>query len=697
MYCSKCGKHIGDNDRFCSGCGSRIEKSEDRMISDSSLSAEKTEEQHAPYTLDTSEFVWDVDEFRREHKIAEDVKIDWKQGIVAETESAPEVESTPETENLSQTERTVENTSGSAPASENTDFDEIKEHIKAEEEKIREVREAAEKLHEAEMQKRTQEYHFKFVPAEEDEYEHIHRSELDENIDESGEVFERVTLDDISDDVEIKSSPANSAMKRDTARLDKFYTFNKKNEEFQKLLDKEYERISSGKGGVSELDYMLGINEEKIPEKTSEPEVFDPVAHLKEAEAARKAILGGSEQYEDSTDDFELRKFDTAELEKDLLESSESFSDKSVKITKSYVGEEYGKGENAPAEASSDIGDDAQDFYDDDMCGRNMSFTTELDKLFGDAEEFEKSKKGKKAKKKAQKSDNPFMNEQPYGYSGYDEYDRNNGTPDKYDEDDDCDDDEGGRSVFGKVLLIVIIAILVIELAVLGIKYFAPDSKAAAFVNSMISDTVSFFAGIGSASDDADDNADKDADIQDGQDEVQDAGTQAESMNTIISEQMNLYNKNIEMIVYDENQRYNQQVKYGADRVHNSKPITDNILYTDETGNVYYAEREAIGTLIAFDSGWIDYVNSRDKAVFDVIKKDSNAYKNCAAFNQNVKKTFKTLKIGEIRQDEKGYYVWARETIETVSGGKTTSDDFNWVYYMEPENEKLLIVDYYKF
>ena len=215
----------------------------------------------------------------------------------------------------------------------------------------------------------------------------------------------------------------------------------------------------------------------------------------------------------------------------------------------------------------------------------------------------------------------------------------------------------------------------------------------------MISDTVSFFAGIGQSDDKSDDGGENDGGAADPQDEQtgQDAGAQAESMNTIISEQMNLYNKNIEMIIYDENQRYDQQVKYGSDSVHGSKPITDNVIYTDGAGNVYYADREAIGTLIAFDSGWIDYVNSRDKAVFDVIKKDSNAYKNCAAFNQNVKKTFKTLKIGEIRQDENGYYVWARETIETVSGGKTTSDDFNWVYYMEPENEKLLIVDYYKF
>lgn len=201
MYCSKCGKHIGDNDRFCSGCGSKIEPSGERMMENSSYETGNTEE-YVPYTLDTSEFVWDVHEFNSEHKTPEKVEVDWQRGIV--TELGKDDEKAEENSGLS---AVIPN---SAPASAEEEpkpskaeakapsLDAIKEQIKAEEEKIREVRAAAEKLHQEEMLKKTQEPHFKFVPAAEEEYEHIHQPEKKEE----DEVFERVTLEDISSDVE---------------------------------------------------------------------------------------------------------------------------------------------------------------------------------------------------------------------------------------------------------------------------------------------------------------------------------------------------------------------------------------------------------------------------------------------------------------------------------------------------------------
>lgn len=47
-------------------------------------------------------------------------------------------------------------------------------------------------------------------------------------------------------------TPENPTLARQTAKIDKFYTFNKKNEEFQKLLDKEYEKVKSGRGERTE-------------------------------------------------------------------------------------------------------------------------------------------------------------------------------------------------------------------------------------------------------------------------------------------------------------------------------------------------------------------------------------------------------------------------------------------------------------
>ncbi len=740
MYCSKCGKHIGDNDRFCSGCGSKIEPSGERMMENSSYETGNTEE-YVPYTLDTSEFVWDVHEFNSEHKTPEKVEVDWQKGIV--TELGKDDEKAEENSGLSavipnsapafaEEEPKPSKAEAKAPS-----LDAIKEQIKAEEEKIREVRAAAEKLHQEEMHKKTQEPHFKFVPAAEEEYEHIHQPEKKEE----DEVFERVTLEDISSDVESGKNIQNSAMKRDTARLDRFYTFNKKNEEFQKLLDREYERINSGRGEETELDniFDLNIREEKAVYDSGE---FDPVRHLKEAEAARKAILDGGIDYtggdfksgdsvetvkplaETSAEGEEMRRFDTTELEKDIYESSagldglfgskteseaqndeqggfENESDDGIKDQKSVYEQQLTV--QKTEKEQDENGDSADNFYEDDIREKNMSLTMELDKLFSDMEEPIDPKKEKKERKRAKKAAGMLAQEQSSvdaessgsggeenpggtGNSGYDDY--------------------GGekKPIAGRILLIVVIAILILELAVLGIRYFAPDSRAAIFINDKLTDAVTFFSEIGKseASDDGSQGVNTDADETDGdlqQDENQnqDNAAQPVSMNKIIEEQMSVYNKNIEIVTSSEELQYMPQIEYSSDKIKDTKPLTDNVFYTDDAGNAYYADREAVGTLIAFDSRWIDYVNDKDKSVFDVLKKDSNAYKNCAAFKQNVKKTFKTLKIGEIRQDDKGYYIWARETIETTSGSKTTSDNFNWVYYMEPENEKLLIVDYYKF
>ncbi len=51
----------------------------------------------------------------------------------------------------------------------------------------------------------------------------------------------------LEEEIFAESEPENEDRKKQTERLEKFYTFNKKNEEFQKLLDQEYEKIKAGR------------------------------------------------------------------------------------------------------------------------------------------------------------------------------------------------------------------------------------------------------------------------------------------------------------------------------------------------------------------------------------------------------------------------------------------------------------------
>ncbi|MBQ9973143.1 MAG: hypothetical protein IJP24_06405, partial [Firmicutes bacterium] len=256
----------------------------------------------------------------------------------------------------------------------------------------------------------------------------------------------------------------------------------------------------------------------------------------------------------------------------------------------------------------------------------------------------------------------------------------------------------------GRVLLVIVIILLIIELAVLGIKYLAPESSAAAFINEKMAQVVELFMNDEDlpTSGDVEQNADGENDVQQNQDsntEADDAQintTPSSDKNEVIINQA-ARNKNVESIKVNDTLKFDANADYADSGIKDSKALTNNILHKDADGTVYYVDQEVIGTLIAFDSGWIDYVNNKNKDVFNLLKSGSNAYNNCAAFNKDVTKKFKLLEIGEIRAAEAGYYVWAHEVIETTSGGKTTSDEFKWVYYMEAVDGNMQIVDYCRF
>lgn len=741
MYCSKCGKHIGDHDKFCSGCGSRIIPDEEGMRLSSSHENGIAEERREPYTLDTSEFVWDVHEFQHEIRRPEDVKVDWEQGKVIEIGKDGEMLS----DKMSESEELkTEAVSMSASAD-----------ISLKEEKTTAPSPSLTGSFAGEEGKALAESvrGFEFIPAKEEEYEHVH----EDFSDKEEKLPERVTFAYLSEELEGEKTE-NREMKRDTARLEKFYTFNQKNEEFQKLLDREYERIKAGRTAEEQLDSDSDFLQEYERQPGGEAAAgkadtanavnaanaeapFDPVAHLKQAEEARNAVMGdthtkGISASSEECDIFDnreiIKKFDTMELEKDLMESARE--NKKSGFSSVVLDELFGKKIEAPVSdsaqkpAAEEISIDkaapynkleqselkqeaaSKEIENSEMSDRDEILRAELDAIFGavdaasrasaspadvsagievmmqDSEELEDN--GSVSTEAVQKDS--IRNEDED--SGGSAFDKN-------------DEDEAKKLKASTIVLTIIIVILIFELVILGIKYFAPDSGAAVFINEKIDAVATFFAGIGTQ-ENGNDTADGDKEMEidndgDGGEEKDDTVISAGQIpsadkNEVIQAQISR-NKNIASITANPELKYKESVDYVEKEIHTSVPLTDNILYTQEDGTVFYVDQEAIGTLIAFDSGWIDYVNERDDAIFEVLKKGSDAYNNCAAFQKKVKKSFESLEIGEIRQGEKGYYIWAHEIIKTKNGSKTTTDEYKWVYYMEPQDGKLLIVDYYKF
>ena len=92
-------------------------------------------------------------------------------------------------------------------------------------------------------------------------------------------------------------------------------------------------------------------------------------------------------------------------------------------------------------------------------------------------------------------------------------------------------------------------------------------------------------------------------------------------------------------------------------------------------------------------------MNSGNKSVLNLLKKDSEAYRKTANYSKigKIKETFKLLEIGEIRQGSTGFCVWVHEEMQITENGTITDKKYNWVYYLEPVDGKMQIVNYFKF
>lgn len=219
MICKNCGHLLNDGDRFCPNCGARVavevpdakEKPStlDTLVSGLNRTAEKregpvekpqqveeaaSEEDTKPrHHFQFEEFNWNLDGYPTEDtKRTEDIDFNWE-SVVDEREKSRAAETDSDQELLK---------------------DKIKSENSGKDE--REQSSGGEKT------------------AEE-----AHEQELEEMIfgtkDREGNISDTTRLDEVEDLDDLSK----------TTRIDKFYTYNKKNEEFQELLDKEYNRLKA--------------------------------------------------------------------------------------------------------------------------------------------------------------------------------------------------------------------------------------------------------------------------------------------------------------------------------------------------------------------------------------------------------------------------------------------------------------------
>ena len=288
---------------------------------------------------------------------------------------------------------------------------------------------------------------------------------------------------------------------------------------------------------------------------------------------------------------------------------------------------------------------DADDFYGDGFYDDEEPLTKKERKAKEKEEKRlakEQAKAEKSSKKKAKKANEDYI-------------------------DDEDDDEKGGKGrVFLKIVLAILIIILVVEVAGMGIRFLAPQSKAAEFIDTQLNKVIQLITG-----------EDTEYSVIAAQVRQEPMEDKTELINAQIDKNKN---GNIKSIVYNADLAYDQETDGKISDLVLSTPMTVVEWGRDEKNYPVYFDEQVVGQIIAYESNKVEWMNNGDKTIFEMIDKDTSLYKDVKKLKgKKLDGEFSKLEIGEIRQAGSNYYVWVRETI----GDNTTEK----VYSMYPEKQ----------
>ena len=146
-------------------------------------------------------------------------------------------------------------------------------------------------------------------------------------------------------------------------------------------------------------------------------------------------------------------------------------------------------------------------------------------------------------------------------------------------------------------------------------------------------------------------------------------------------------NTNIIKVVCDPTSpRYSTQGDYGYNNLGSTSTVEDEQKIIDVSK-----------VLVQYNCAWIDYVNTGDDiSCYEYLTTDGEAFKSASSFDGvgKLTETFKKLNIGEVREDSKYVYIFADELISVKNGNEITEVPQSLIYRMTLVGDNYKIVDY---
>lgn len=571
MFCKNCGKLLGDDDRFCAGCGTKVIVEEPKAVEPEPMFfVEKREEpekvKKVKKVIHLDEFNWDLDGYPTTPRKTEDVDFNW--GSVLETkEKKPEPveEKLEPAELLEDMPRTVEELLASLPA-EMLEIVEEPEDIPA----VTEEPDAVESLSEETV---AEEAVKPEVDAEEPEItgttEGIEEAkeaeeEEKETVPASGGIIDIKSFEQILEDFE--DGPLEEPTRLiDKAQIkadsvDRFYVFSKKQAEFQNMLDQEYDRIQNG---LQETEPVADAVEEPKPAVAEEKQARKLVAVVWSMPPAGIVV--------DCTTDAEAEAQEEEQVFCPEEPEQKAVPKETIIIEKPIVQDAESK-EEMPAKEEA-------------VSKEELSFADIFD-------------------------------------------------------DDEDEENEGKRGGCLKALSIVLCVLVVIELGILGIQYFAGDSIVAEKINQAYAKVIGLISG-----------------DETGESPVEEQAGPSEIENILLAQSGK--NENIGEIAENKELTFEDGNDYGYEEFPNTYDFTNSPWYETEEGEEVTYGDAIIGTLIQYYSALPDKMNDVNKDVLDYVDNTAPLYEELEAIEGDETKgyTINRLEIGEIKTGQKGFYI----------------------------------------
>lgn len=647
MYCKKCGKRLADGDKFCGNCGTKIDVSE--------INIGFAEEEPKPKkNFDFGAFNWDLDGYPDEDKAkTEDVDFNWN--TVLEEKKRKDIEEKSFTETI---------------MTENELFDRIQSEDNA--------KDASEISFNWELGSTTR-------VEKADRFESIipkveEKAELEIPVEVSEEHEEVKDLVDVDEALAAGLAAASSPRRS----IDKFYTFNQKNEEFQALLDQEYERLRNRIREDSEAEAIIANKEEKLEqaratwskEALEEPveETEETVEVAEETEAPVKAAVEAevevaeAEAVNDAEDteeaqDTEVETEEAPETEEADVEPESEFEEvEEIEEDEEAVqeAEEPAVQEEACAcetEVACDISnEDSEEACVVEAQAQVEEVTkpeeAETEDAHDDTEEAEAEETPSEPESGNPPSDEEEKEEETRGDE--DSKETKLHYSDIFANDDVHDSDSGNEQKTGRwkiIVLDIIIVILAIAVICSGILVFAKGSAPANKISQGISWVTEKFSG----------SSDKSKDDKKSEEKAE----KAKSMEDVVAAAKKNY-VNIGKVQYDSKLKFDTSKDYGISELKNAKNFKDG-----EFSDGKLLSEAIVNLSLGYYSGLTDKVNSGSDDVLKLINEDSELYGHVKAIAEgNEEQQIKNIKIGEIKNSGSNYYV-----ILQITEGKANSSD----------------------